>query len=440
MKRLSVVLVLLQVSAAMGQLTSGNIKALPPRVSTVTLNPASVTGGASVTGTVTLNQAAGSNGVTVKFSSSKPALAAVPSSVVVQPGSTSATFIIQTYPVAGSPNVVTEPPSSDISAQAGTSTVSAKLTVLPPTFTTLTLNPASLAGSNPSTGQVSLSGAAPPSGVTIGLAAVNPESAQRGGTFEIVRLQQPLVTVPQSVVVPAGGASATFPITTRAVSVSTPVQINATYGAFITKSATLTLQPPSVASLAITPAGGPGGVSLTGTVTLTSAAPGEGMAVPLSLNKGPNWSPCGTPPSIPPSVQVAAGATSANFPVTTVPSTGRWFVSSGQVSSNNFFITEAHIASLEFPTTVKGGTAIQATLKMDGNVGTCGFGGKHDLKSSDATLAQVPSQVIVPLGTNSGTFTITTAAVPDNRTVTISVYGNVNNAYQWFNKTLTLTP
>ncbi len=87
------------------------------QIKSVTLNPTSVVGGGTVSGTVTLAQAAGSNGVTVKFQSSKPAIAAVPANVVVQPGAASATFMVQTYPVAMNPNVAADPPSADISAR-----------------------------------------------------------------------------------------------------------------------------------------------------------------------------------------------------------------------------------------------------------------------------------------------------------------------------------
>lgn len=414
-----------------------NVRLALVQISGLTLSQTSVSGGASVTGSVTLAQPAGANGVTVKFASSSPAIAAVPSSVVVQPGTTSATFIVQTYPPTQNPNVVTGPPSADISAQAGTSTKAVKLTIIPPTLASVSFNPSSVAGSTAATGQVTLTGPAAAGGVTIALAVAKPD-ASRLDALMVMRLQQPPVTLPPQVVVPVGAASATFSVPTKSVVAATPVQINATYGPFVTKSATLTVLPPAVASLTNT--GGPGGEPMSQTLTLTAAAPPEGMTIPLSIVDTNTFVTCGPPPSIAP-VQVAGGSTSATFPVITVPSTGRYKASSGPVAGY-IFVTEALLDanSLEFPTSVKGGTAIQATLKMRGKVSTCGFGGHHQMKSSDTTLAQVPSQVTVPLGTNAGAFTITTSAVPNNRTVTISVYGNRNNMYQWVDKTLTLTP
>ncbi len=61
----------------------------------LTLAPATVAGGGTSTGTVTLNQAAPTGGAAVQLSSDSP-LAAVPASVVVAAGATTATFTITT--------------------------------------------------------------------------------------------------------------------------------------------------------------------------------------------------------------------------------------------------------------------------------------------------------------------------------------------------------
>jgi hypothetical protein len=70
-------------------------------LSSIILNPTTVTGGASSTGTVTLSGAAPSGGAVVYLSSSASA-ATVPSSVVVAAGTTSATFTVTTSPVTAS--------------------------------------------------------------------------------------------------------------------------------------------------------------------------------------------------------------------------------------------------------------------------------------------------------------------------------------------------
>ncbi len=98
-------------------------------VSSVTINPSSVIGGASVTGTVTLIGPAPSGGATVSLISDSPSIAAVPSTVVVAAGATTATFGISSYTVTTSA-VVT------ISASFVNSSVNATLTVNPCTLTT----------------------------------------------------------------------------------------------------------------------------------------------------------------------------------------------------------------------------------------------------------------------------------------------------------------
>src|SRR5207302_4356270 len=70
-------------------------------LSTLSLNPTSVNGGSSSTGTVTLSGAAPSGGAVVNLSSSAPA-ATVPSSVTLIAGYTSETFTVNTTTVTAS--------------------------------------------------------------------------------------------------------------------------------------------------------------------------------------------------------------------------------------------------------------------------------------------------------------------------------------------------
>src|SRR5207244_4066972 len=74
-------------------------------LSSLTLNPSSVTCGNSSTGTVTLSGAAPAGGATVTLSSSNTAAAAVPSSVTVAAGATSASLTVSTSTVTASTTV-----------------------------------------------------------------------------------------------------------------------------------------------------------------------------------------------------------------------------------------------------------------------------------------------------------------------------------------------
>ena len=93
-------------------------------LSGVSIDPATVTGGTSATGTVTLASAAPAGGTPVALSSSNTAVATVPAGVTVPEGQTSASFAISTSSVGSSTSVT-------ISASEGDVTKSATLTVDP---------------------------------------------------------------------------------------------------------------------------------------------------------------------------------------------------------------------------------------------------------------------------------------------------------------------
>jgi len=190
-------------------------------LSSLSLNPASVTGANSSTGTVTLSGPAPAGGAQVALSSNNTAVARVPSSVTFAAGATSATFTVTTSAVAASTTV-------SISAAYGGATRSASLTVTPappppPTLSSLTLSPSSIVGGlQSSTGTVTLSRPAPAGGVTVMLSSSNATVAR----------------VPSSVIVPAGATTATFTVNTSAVLVSTSATISASYNG-TTRAATL---------------------------------------------------------------------------------------------------------------------------------------------------------------------------------------------------------
>src|SRR6266403_304786 len=198
-----------------------------PTLSSVTLNPMSVTGGSPSTGTVTLSGSAPSGGVAVNLSSSSSS-ATVPASVTVAYGASSANFTVTTSTVSASTPVT-------ISASYAGVTKTASLTVTPaqaaPTLSSLTLNPTSVTGgTQTSTGTVTLSGPTPSGGAQVSLSRDNAAAS-----------------VPPSVTVAAGASSANFTVSTSAVTVSTQVNISASY-AGVTKTAPLTVVPPGTSA------------------------------------------------------------------------------------------------------------------------------------------------------------------------------------------------
>ena len=259
-----------------------------------------VTGGNQTFGQIDISGLSREGGPTITLTSSHPSI--VPNTSVATPASQQV-FGYQAF-------FNTNPPAADtdvtITASDGRYSFSSVLRVLKPAsapvLSGVSVNPTSVVGGNPSTGTVTLS--APQSGNTV------------------VSLSTPapttVATMPSSVTVPAGAASATFTVVTKPVSSQFNMNIFADLAGSPGKQALLIITagssppPPSgptLSALSVSPSSVVGGNPSTGTVTLTAAAPSGGAVVSLSDNS--------TATSVPASVTVAAGSTSASFTITT---------------------------------------------------------------------------------------------------------------------------
>ena len=175
----------------------------------------------------------------------------------------------------------------------------------------------------------------------------------------------------------------------------------------------------AVASLSANPGIVTGGNASTGTVTLTSAAPAGGASVSLAG--------ASTAVSVPATVTVAQGMTSANFGISTSPvtmSTSTTISAShGGVSKTTTFIVTPSIAPALAGITL-GSASVVGGGSTSGNVtltAPAGSGGTRvTLQSSRPSLVGVPSSVVVAAGTTSATFPVTTGAT--KRNVTAAVY------------------
>ncbi|MGZ5528353.1 MAG: beta strand repeat-containing protein, partial [Limisphaerales bacterium] len=185
--------------------------------------------------------------------------------------------------------------TSSVSLAKSSVLIAFRTTSAPAALASVTLNPATVVGGSPSTGTVTLNAPAPSGGAIVTLSSSNPSA-----------------TVPSSVTVAANATTATFTVTTSAVSAVTPVTIAGTYNG--TRTVTLTVNPlaaVALSSFSVSPTAVTGGVSATGTVTLTVAAPTGGTTVTLSSNN--------VAANVPANVTVAANAITATFPITTTP-------------------------------------------------------------------------------------------------------------------------
>jgi hypothetical protein len=182
----------------------------PVTILQLSLTPSTVLAGATSEGTATLSGPAPAGGLEVRLSSSD-GVAAVPPSIIVPGGSSSVTFNVRTRLVAAD-TIAT------ISGVAGGGLREAALRVTtpvagPPSLQALEVEPSVFRGGQNSQGTVRLTGAAPAAGMVI-----------------ILRSSNPVAIVPNSVTVPAGAISATFIVTTRAVSLDTQFEITASFG------------------------------------------------------------------------------------------------------------------------------------------------------------------------------------------------------------------
>lgn len=128
---------------------------------TLTLNPTTVFGSSTSTGTVTLNGAAPTGGTTVTLTSSNTALATVPSSIVVSGGAPSATFTVSTLTGSGSA-VITA--AAGGTSRTATQTIAAALQPF-----SVTLDRTSVTRGQSPIATVQLNGQAPTGGASVTL-------------------------------------------------------------------------------------------------------------------------------------------------------------------------------------------------------------------------------------------------------------------------------
>ena len=252
-------------------------------ITQISIAQASLAGGQSTEGTVTLSGPAPS-GVSVTLSSSHPTVT-VPRSVSVAASATSATFSITTQPVTAMTDV-------SITATLGSSTQTTVLRVnlRGPTILSFSVDP-SVAGGQTLTAAIEIDAPAPDGGVAVAL------SSDNGA-----------VRVPATATVPAGATRATVFIPTTGVSTDVRATITATFGGE-SRAAAILIRAAVLRALTVEPSV-TGGSAASGTVRLDgSAPPSGGVVVTLS---GSNATA-----AVPNSVQVASGANGATFSIST---------------------------------------------------------------------------------------------------------------------------
>ena len=354
----------------------------------------SVVGGNDITGTILLNAAARGRGLALNLSTDS-LLIQIPQSTTVPAGSASFRFTAHSS-VSGTTN------TAHITAASGGFSQSAKLTVFPVSnfkLTGLTITPGSVKGGTQGTGKITLSGSPPVGGSTVVL------TSDTDG-----------VTVPDSVSLPFGQTSATFPVSTMAVADPVTAKITAAYSDSMA-AATLVVNP----ALTITvPSSVQGGSSVQGTVTLFDNAPAGGTVVSLLSTNA-------ALASVPKSLTIPAGKNSATFTVATTAVSAPIAIA---VEASLGGVEKAVLVAINPPglpgvasltlnsALVKGGTTVTGPVTLSAPAPSNGV--TIDLHADDPLAVQPPPVVTIPSGQTSAGFTLTTSAVSFTKDVTVT--------------------
>jgi hypothetical protein len=200
-------------------------------IGALTINPDSVRGGASTTGTVEL--AFPDPGPTVvRLFSGDASAAQVPVSITIPAGQTTGDFTITSNAAASPENVQILGATPDNGSRSHTLSVNAA-TPAGPSLSSVSFVPTSIVGGQNATGTVRFS-ASMTQGAVVQLSSSNPAVAQ----------------VPQETVVSANTSSGTFNLSTSTVSTATNVTITATwFGVTRTATIAVTAGPPLAADV-----------------------------------------------------------------------------------------------------------------------------------------------------------------------------------------------
>ncbi len=218
---------------------STSFTVLPPEVTlnSLTIANPDIYGGLSTTGTVHFSGLIPKNGLPISLTSSNAA-AQVPSSVSLEPGTTSATFSITTA------QVTADTPAT-ITAGYGTTKVSATMTVLAVRTGTLTLTPSSVVGGKTTVVTVTVNSAAPASGIVVQLSQSSTLLSEPGGVAlngTVLPLTGSAGPFP-TITIPAGKTSVTATLTTPTVSRQLGTTITGVFAGYNQASATLLVNP-----------------------------------------------------------------------------------------------------------------------------------------------------------------------------------------------------
>ncbi len=309
----------------------------------LSLSPSIVAGGQPLTMTLAINGSVtpGTIAGSVVFTASPPDAALALPTGQVSVTSNPLVFNVQTAAVSTVHNIQIR--VSNVDQAVSNSSAIANVTIRPPAPTGMTFAGAAVTGGQTAVGTVQMNTtAAPAANLTVALASSDPTTA----------------TVPATATI--NGTTATFTVTTKVVPQSRTVTIFATSDG-VTQSAVLTVDPPTVASVALSQSSVVATAQVTATVNLTAAPP-----TPATVSIS-----CSDPAAIcPPSITISG--TSATFPISTqaVPAARPVVVTAalnGGAKTSTLTIAPISIQSATLsPTSVRGSATSSLTIQLNG--------------------------------------------------------------------------
>ena len=231
--------------------------------------------------------------------------------------------------------------------------------------------------------------------------------------------QPSIVTIPESVKVPEGALTASFPAVIAAVTGPTQATVTGSYG--VSRVQTVSIGPPEVASIQLIPDTATGGSPVTGHVTLSGSAPSGGWNVGL-------WS---DQPGVAPPVNgltIPAGASQGTFNVTTLPVSQ---IVHAKIRTNMYAVPVSATATLTInPPALKDFALNPASVSyqagtVDGSItlsGPAAAGTSVPLSWSSAEGATAPSTVPVAEGATTANFKVTLKPVAAPTPFTLFAY------------------
>ncbi len=222
------------------------------------------------------------------------------------------------------------------------------------------------------------------------------------------------IVLPQTVTVPAGKMSVSFPVTCSVSGIKTPLSIEAYCGPY-TSSTTLTILPRNLKSITVSQSTVVCGSMLSANVTIDGVAGyySSDVLIKSSSSVGEMTT----------DAAVDSGQTTTTFNIYTLPVTSPQTVtitaSAGTVTKTvSFTVLPLGPQSVSLsPATVTAGGSSVGTVTLNAPAGS---GGVVVTLGSSETAAGVPASITIPAGSTTGSFTITTKAGSGKSTAVIS--------------------